>query len=169
VITEASIEFHRFLERHTSFDARSAAGHIKLVTDSVQASKFGEDTASIWVSFIDRKSIYYGYIHDTTYHSDAAKIGGWLSVTEQALEGLHKVRQFSTEDIVALTLCYDAVNEDLVQFRVAQTWTPGHFASAFCTIGSWEWTWVPNPQSDTADAIGQLVFGSITKEESNGS
>lgn len=157
------------MERHAFFDARSAAGHTKLVTDAVQASRFGEEEASIWVSFTDRKSMYIGSVQDITYHSDAARIGGWLSVIEQTLEGLHRVHDFTTEDIVALSLCYDAVNEDLVQFRVVQTWTPDTFASAFSTIGSWEWTWVPNPSSKTAEAIHQLIFDKTTKEESNGS
>ena len=166
---EATIHYHRMLERHASFDARSPAGHIKLVTDSVQASKFGEEDATIWVSFSDRKSMYIGSIDDTSYHSDAARIGGWLSVVGQALEGLHKVRSFTAEDIVALSLSYDAVNEDLVSYRVVQTWTVDTFVSAFSTIGSLEWTWVPNPSSKTAEAIGHLVFDTTTKEESNGS
>lgn len=170
MIVEGQIEYRRFLERHASYDARTPSGHVKLVTDAVMVHKFGGGQATVWLSFADRGSILVGAVENVTYHSDAVKAGGWVNIVAQTLEGAHHLRSFTTEDLIAVSICYDVINEDLDQFRVVQTFTRQTFSSAYCTADGWDWTWIEHPRSKTADLIKQVIFGGeTTKEESHGS
>jgi hypothetical protein len=170
MVSEMEVNYHNYSAHRTRFDPRVPEGHIKMVADGVLIHKFGKQPATIWSSFPDRAAILVAEIENVTYHSDSYRAGGWVNIVKHTLEGMHRLRPFDNNDLVALSLCYSVVSNDLTQFRAINTWTPNSFSAGYCLAESWDWNWMSNPQSKTTAQIHSLVYGEhTTKEESNGS
>jgi hypothetical protein len=158
------ISFSRVFGNQVTQDASTVEGHRKTVADAVNINEFGSADASVWVSTKDDKGVIAASVEGVNYYSESYKGGGWKNIVSTAMKNYEELLG-STRDIIAVSLSFDVVNDDLLQFRVIYTWTPTEIYAGYCTSQSWEWAWLET-HSETAAAIQQLIFN--TKEEPSG-